>query len=304
MAQATDRLLSQLNATQLQQKDNPTYQVIKQLIQRIKDLEGLINSGNTTNITNEIIQQYFLSGGDSDSGNGEIGPPGIRGADGAIGPTGASGNSFPFMLPELDEPETPIGPIKGDQGLTGNTGATGADGQSFPFMLPEPDMGEDPLMIPGRDGASGNGGPWSLLSTTTADGTVGNYDYNNLSSYSEIMVVFDGITKSASQTLLLRVSTDNGSTFLNSSGDYIQIAANGQETDDTAITLHATAATAARSGCCVIRAFNIASVSRWVETTASVVNFIIPSATALNAIRILTNSGLLNAGKIYIFGRI
>lgn len=68
MISSTDRLLAQLNQTQLAQKDNPTYQVIKQLIGRIKELESSIGTtGTSTTVVNETINQInqFLNFEDS-----------------------------------------------------------------------------------------------------------------------------------------------------------------------------------------------------------------------------------------------
>ncbi len=72
MASPTDRLLAQLNQTQLAQKDNPTYQVIKQLIQRIKELESLTGTGgggSSSTVINNVFHQ-FLSSDDSGGGDG------------------------------------------------------------------------------------------------------------------------------------------------------------------------------------------------------------------------------------------
>jgi len=68
----SDRLLNQLNGTGLQQKDFPLYQVIKELIRRLKELQGLIASGSgggggSSVITNNTINQ-FLSSFEADSG--------------------------------------------------------------------------------------------------------------------------------------------------------------------------------------------------------------------------------------------
>ncbi len=66
MPSPTDRLLSQLNQTQLAQKDNPVYQVIKQLINQIKELENLVDGGGgggggggSTLITNNFVSQFI-----------------------------------------------------------------------------------------------------------------------------------------------------------------------------------------------------------------------------------------------------
>jgi len=90
MAQPTDRLLTQLNQTQLQQKDNPLYQVIKQLIGIIKDLSNAVNGasggggGGTTNNFISNIQQFLDLG---------IGFDGVEESMVIPGPAGANGTS-------------------------------------------------------------------------------------------------------------------------------------------------------------------------------------------------------------------
>lgn len=160
-----DRLLSQLNTSKTAASDQALWQVIKQLIKRIRDLEALlevngITSGsggtaNTTNIT-QIIQQFDI-GGNSGSDGGEFGPPGMRGIDGSIGPAGAIGLIGPIGMDGIDGQDGIS--IQGPIGLTGVAG---------------------PMGIPGIDGIDGDsiimGGfqPWSAkldAYSTLATGT-------------------------------------------------------------------------------------------------------------------------------------
>lgn len=63
-----DRLLAQLNNTGLQQKDIGLYQVIKQLIQQLKELESSLGSSGSgsSSVINNINQiNQFLSYEDS-----------------------------------------------------------------------------------------------------------------------------------------------------------------------------------------------------------------------------------------------
>lgn len=110
MASPTDRLLTQLNTSGLQVKDNPLYQVIKQLIGIIKDLESVIGGGSGggggSSVTNYITNiQQVLSSEDGGGGNGgEMGPPGVAGISGANGmvPTFiAAGETF--FVPEFKQ---------------------------------------------------------------------------------------------------------------------------------------------------------------------------------------------------------
>lgn len=307
MAQPTDRLLSQLNQTQLSQKDNPLYQVIKQLIQRIKELENLTGISTSTTIEQTIIQQ-FINESDGGGGDGEIGPPGIQGIKGDTGATGAIGPAtLGPMGMEPDNPEDPI-PIPGPVGPTGATGATGPMGpQAFLFMVEDGIQGEEGIPIPGRDGSAGiSGGTWTFIETITFAGAA-QYDSINLGSYNEIRIFVRGVVLSGSSRIVARVSTDNGATFLSSSGDYVAIASTGAETNDTVIDqFYFSASTSARTGEIIIRGFNMTRQKTVWSLLGSPAGFsyIIPTTTALNAIRILALSGAnLNSGSAFIFGR-
>jgi hypothetical protein len=302
MANPSDRLLSQLNQTQLQQKDNPTYQVIKQLIQKLSALESAVSgggssAGSVTNIT-QIIQQ--LSSGDGGSAEESLPIPGPVGATGAIGPTGAEGPPFPgFIIVDADMSEDvlPIPGPQGPQGVAGNTGAQGE--QSIGFVLYE--EAEDAPIIPGPPGSSGSA-IWTLIAQQAVAGAT-EYDFPNLSGYNEIRVLARSITRASSGVTVLRVSTDNGATFLAASGDYIDVANTGIETSTTNIPFHATSSALARTGEVIIRGFN-GTVIKSGSNLNITDFFLIPTTTPLNAIRVLGGSGgALNAGTIYVWGR-
>lgn len=182
-----DRLLSQLNTSPTAVKDAALWQVIKQLIKRIRDLEDLIGGGSTTtNITNEIIQQ-FITGGDIGSGDdGAMGPQGIRGIDGAIGTGGPAGPITVGPMGLNGEDGEDGFPIPGNIGLTGPQGIQGPQGPvTVGPMGMNGEDGEDGFPIPGPVGpngstiedwegkvicCAGNGDPNLALSTITIFG--------------------------------------------------------------------------------------------------------------------------------------
>lgn len=299
-----DRLVNQLNNTGLQQKDTPLYQVIVQLIRRIKDLEILVSntSGDTTVNIQQIIQQLMVGESGSD---GDIGPPGIRGVDGAIGATGATGPPFPALIYlESDLPESvlPIPGPQGPQGVIGLTGATGS--QAIGFVL-EGEPPEDAPIVPGPAGTNGTSASsdWTLLNTTVAAGAA-QYDVIGLAGYNEILVIVDGITRSVTGLTSLRVSIDNGANFLAAAGDYVDVSVAGVETAASTMPFHTTNATVARSGRIHIVLFDTASVVKNAMSWDGN-NYFIPTANALNAIRVYSGAagGNLNAGTIYVYGR-
>lgn len=220
---------------------------------------------------------------------------GVIGADGAPGPPGMGEDG-------ADGDPGPPGPV----GPTGAAGATGAQGPTTigPMGL-DGDQGEDWFPIPGPvgpTGAAGTSAVWALLATQAVAGAA-SYPFTGLAGYTEIMVVADSVTRSASVITALRVSTDNGATYLTSSGDYIAVDTNGVETNATSAAFHSTSTTSARSGQIIIRAFSNASGPKPTSSSSSFPFYIIPTTTALNAVQVMVSSGTLDAGTIYVYGR-
>lgn len=301
-----DRLLNQLNQSPTAKGDQPLWQVIKQLIQRLKELEAIIGTtGGTTTIQNitEITQNLIIEEADGDGGG--MGPPGIRGIDGATGSAGATGPAFPaFIYLEPEEAEIPQ-PIPGPTGATGAAGNTGATGsQAIGFVL-EADLPEDPMMIPGRDGVAGNSASadWALITSRVCTVNA-NEDFIGLAGYNEILVIVDGITRSVTGLTSLRVSIDNGANFLSAAGDYVDVSVAGVEANAALMAFHTTNATVARSGRIHIVLFDTASVVKNAMSWDGN-NFFIPTANALNAIRVYSGAagGNLTGGTIFVYGR-
>lgn len=93
MAVDLDRLRAQLLVSKIQGTNPPLFQVINQLIQNAKDLQDALEAiiagsggGGGGAVINNIYQQFLsLGSDDGGGGDGEVGPPGIAGADGANG---------------------------------------------------------------------------------------------------------------------------------------------------------------------------------------------------------------------------
>ena len=142
-----------------------------------------------------------------------------------------------------------------------------------------------------------------MVTTRTCSASA-NEDFINLSGYSEILVLCHAITKAASGTLECRVSTDNGSTFLSASGEYISVNTSGTTINDTSIEMHATASAAARYGYVIISGFNTAGF-KLSHGQSNVDTYFIPTTTPLNAVRVFGSAGgNLTGGTIYLYGRI
>ena len=301
---------------------------------------GSSGGGGGSSVINITEIAQFLSSSDGDGGgDGEV-IPGPRGLDGATGSQGPAGN--PTLGPMYLDPGDPEEPmvIPGPKGDTGASGASGAAGPPTlgPMSL-EPELPDDPPIIPGPKGDTGNTGdtgatgatgpqsigfmlaedgdkeelpqmvfppglsPWEFITSQIVAGAT-NYDFTNLGGYSEILVLIDGVTRSGAVVSQLRVSTDNGATFLSTSGDYITISTAGVETNLTGVAFFTTAATAARSGWITIMGFNQSVAPKVALAPANPSPaYFIPTTTAFNAVRVTVSAGTQDAGTIYVYGR-
>lgn len=91
------RLLSTLNNTQLQQKDQPTYAFLFRLLGNIRDAvnTGGSGGGGGSTVINNIFETFITQslGMDDNSPGDDISIPGPIGLTGPTGPQGPSGSS-------------------------------------------------------------------------------------------------------------------------------------------------------------------------------------------------------------------
>lgn len=156
------RLKSQLQNTQLFTRDNPTAQLLSQIIDALSQLSTTVVSGGGSGGSTVVTNITNITGG---------GPPGIAGEDGedapvlagtpgqtgAQGITGAQGPAGQLIPPEYYVEENIIPIIQvGPPGATGATGSQGPSGLG-PIFFPGED-GDDGLTVPGPAGTSGTAG--------------------------------------------------------------------------------------------------------------------------------------------------
>ncbi|AZO38639.1 MAG: hypothetical protein EOS81_10615 [Mesorhizobium sp.] len=147
---------------------------------------------------------------------------------------------------------------------------------------------------------------WKVAASWAFSTNVGNVDFTGLAGYNELMAVVRGITTSASGTLVLQVSTDNGSTFRSTSGDYVTIGATGAETNSIAAAGFNTGnLTSARSGYVWIPQAGLNGVVKPIHNfAAGVAAMFVQSTSPINALRIVnTAGGNLTAGSAWVLGR-
>jgi hypothetical protein len=124
-------------------------------------------------------------------------------------------------------------------------------------------------------------------------------------------VIVRGIAHSVSAAARLQVSTDNGSNYFTTSGNYVGIINDtGVETNDNGPTFWNTATTAARSGSITIVGANVTGAPRLMLVPNKTLStqwgqelFVADNANAINAVRVVASSGNFTAGSIYVFTR-
>lgn len=152
---------------------------------------------------------------------------------------------------------------------------------------------------------------WTLVEARNPITGANVQDFNGLTAYSEVLVIARAITFGSNDNFAIRVSTDNGSSFFTTSGDYQDLGQAGTENASTGVGFHSTAATAARTGHIHIFPFNISSAVKMIirsaitpGTSVSTGSLFVASSTALNAIRVYsTGANNFTAGTIYVFGK-
>lgn len=164
--------------------------------------------------------------------------------------------------------------------------------------------------------AAGGSSAWALVGTcATAGGSTGTWDFvSNVAnvdftslSCNHLMVIARGLTASASGFRVLQVSTDNGSTFRSTSGDYISISNLGAEVNQVGIGFHTSAASTGISGIIEIPNIGLSGVQKelFVKNIAQgTTNLFVQSTSPINAIRIASvgSTGNLTAGSIRVLG--
>lgn len=156
--------------------------------------------------------------------------------------------------------------------------------------------------------SSGGGGSWTLKNTGgSALSGLGNLDQTGLSACTDVNVLVNAATTSGSANIGVRVSTDDGSTFLASSGSYLAISSAGVPTNATELLFDSAGpTTAARTGSVLISQFNVVApkTSRSnIFTVDGIYLRVVPTTTAFNAVRIFVASGTFTGGTVYFFCR-
>ncbi len=151
--------------------------------------------------------------------------------------------------------------------------------------------------------ASGGSSGWTFITTAAASGATVDFT-TGLSTFSEIMVVMQDVTVSGGGIRQLLVTT-NGTTFLNTSGNYFTIDTNGATTNGTVVSFDNGNNGTAHSGWIVISLFNNTNSIKPAWTGFGGTNCVgfVNTTTALTGVRTRPHAGTFNGGNFFVYGR-
>lgn len=124
--------------------------------------------------------------------------------------------------------------------------------------------------------------------------------------YSELLIIWEDVTKSASAQMSFRFSTDGGSSYMSTSGNYRWISDNGSPTNATNIPFSNESTTAARSGqqhlTSNIDAVPHAIINGRPAGLQAIGEVIGNSMDFINGVSVILGSGNFTGGKITVLG--
>ncbi len=209
------RLQSNLLNTGLQNKDNPLFQVLTQLIKALqsinKDLASITtNTSNTQVITNIFQTIGSISESDSSGDDGLVipGPRGLDGISNVPGPTGPMGA---IIFADAGEDGDIFPPIQGNQG---NPGTTGSQGPIGPSIVPGDEIYEENIFQQFVS-SSGSASGLVLLEEHTASASSSlTFTTWYSSLYDDYLIEIVNVVNGSSAIPRIRYSTDGGANYI------------------------------------------------------------------------------------------
>lgn len=122
--------------------------------------------------------------------------------------------------------------------------------------------------------------------------------------YTDLLVIFVGVTVAVSGTRMVLLSVDGGSTFYSTLGDYVSVLATGGITGANILQPAGTASALARSGNLYIYGINVPATVKTSSSIANPAQQFLASLDPVTDIRIGDSSGSnLTGGQVYVLAR-
>jgi hypothetical protein len=151
-------------------------------------------------------------------------------------------------------------------------------------------------------GGGGGGSAWELISHVNIAAPVANVTFIDL-DHDELIVMYRELTASAATVRRVLASVDNGVTFFSTSGNYQQLTSTGSIANVSQMTPGLAAGSAAQSMAVQIKSAKLAGVPKLTTSPQASDIMFVGSFDPINAIKVDSTSGTLNAGDIYLLGK-
>lgn len=171
--------------------------------------------------------------------------------------------------------------------------------------------GQADIDIPGGGGGGGGSLAWTNITTWefSVDGIATTGIIGAVGSYNEIRVIFEHVSLAGSGWRNVFLSTDGGSTYFNTSGDYQEVPASGSTSNQNSIFTHSGNTSAIRTGSVILMDVQNSGRRKWANGMTRGDTFIfIANGDPITHVMAMgwNNSGSyinMTGGRVYIDGR-
>lgn len=175
--------------------------------------------------------------------------------------------------------------------------APGTSGQ----FLKTNGTGANPEWATPSGGGGGGGSTWTTIFAGPITTGVSELDFD-VTSYSDLLIIGSSVSTSSSGFRNVIVSTDGGSSFYSSSGDYITIASAGTTSSEISFGGQSASTTAARSFWVNIQGIGVTGTHKQGQSNIGDRTFV-GSTDPITHIRVQTTAGTFSGGSLYVIGR-
>lgn len=152
-------------------------------------------------------------------------------------------------------------------------------------------------------GGGGGGAAFTVIASATITTPVAQIDID-VSGYDEVLVLLHNVTKSALQSTKGEVSTDGGSTFYTTSGDYVSMNDSGTRTFQTSIALSGNSASALSGYWHMFGISDPTTLAKFMNSTSGAARYFFEATSAaITDIRLHASGVNFTGGDYIVLGR-